>query len=169
MKIREVAEGGADLPPPRTDVLSPLGGGEFIKLGLRAVYGDLEPSFYAEPIVRKPSVYNGMPFQVEVGMVYGGALNPMEQVQVVRYANKVPLLYQPGSCAITQAVQSVDWRPYGLEQRNGQGIPFGPAIILVHVCGIRLPYSSESKEAIAPPVDPIVQEIRSASCLRAGS
>ncbi|WP_162509086.1 hypothetical protein [Thermogymnomonas acidicola] len=76
MKIREVAEGGPTSPPPRTDVLSPLGGGEFIKLGLRAVYGDLEPSFYAEPIVRKPSVYNGMPFQVEVGMVYGGALNP---------------------------------------------------------------------------------------------
>jgi DNA topoisomerase-6 subunit B len=58
-------------------------------------------------------------------------------------------MYQQGACAITQAVEAVDWRRYGLEQRGGQGIPFGPAIVLVHVASTKIPFTSESKEAIA--------------------
>lgn len=143
--------------PPETVCLSPLGE-LFIRKGLMNVYGDLKPSFYSKPIIRKPSIYNGNPFAVEVGLVYGGDIPPDQPVRIVRYANKVPLLYQPGACAITKAVQDTDWRPYGLDQRGGEGIPFGPAIILVHVYGVKIPYTSESKEAIAP-VSEIVQEI----------
>ncbi len=144
--------------PPPTDCISPLGE-EFIIKGLKNVYEEHHPSFYSRPVIRKASVYNGNPFAVEAGLVYGGDLRGDEQVRIVRYANKVPLLYQPGACAITRAISETDWRSYGLEQRQGTGIPFGPAIIFVHVYGVRLPYTSESKEAIAN-VDAIMEEIK---------
>ena len=144
--------------PPPTDCLSPLGE-EFIIKGLKNVYEEHHPSFYCRPVIRKASVYNGNPFAVEAGLVYGGDLRSDEQVRIVRYANKVPLLYQPGACAITRSISETDWRSYGLEQRQGTGIPFGPAIIFVHVYGVRLPYTSESKEAIAN-VDAIMEEIK---------
>src|SRR5439155_174771 len=87
------------------------------------------------------------PHGIEIGIVYGGDLPPDQPVEVLRFANRVPLLYQAGGCALTQSVGNVDWRRYGLEQRGGQGLPFGPAIILVHVCSTKVPYTSEAKEA----------------------
>jgi len=133
---------------PETDCLSPIGE-TLIRKSLKNVLGELKAEFYAPPITREPKVYAGNPFVVEVGIVYGGQLNREETVQILRFANRVPLMYQQGACAITQAVESVDWRRYGLEQRGGQGIPFGPAIILVHVASTKIPFTSESKEAVA--------------------
>ncbi|MEM3049897.1 MAG: DNA topoisomerase VI subunit B [Thermoplasmata archaeon] len=133
---------------PETDCLSPIGE-TLIRKGLKNVLGDLKAEFYAPPVTREPKVYAGNPFIVEVGIVYGGQLNKEEPVQILRFANRVPLMYQQGACAITQAIEAVDWRRYGLEQRGGQGIPFGPAIILVHVASTKIPFTSESKEAIA--------------------
>lgn len=133
---------------PETDCLSPIGE-TLIRKGLKNVLGELKADFYAPPITREPKVYAGNPFTVEVGIVYGGGLNREEPVQILRFANRVPLMYQQGACAITQAVEAVDWRRYGLEQRGGQGIPFGPAIVLVHVASTKIPFTSESKEAIA--------------------
>lgn len=133
---------------PETDCLSPIGE-TLIRKGLKNVLGDLKADFYAPPITREPKVYAGNPFTVEVGIVYGGGLNREEPVQLLRFANRVPLMYQQGACAITQAVETVDWRRYGLEQRGGQGIPYGPAIVLVHVASTKIPFTSESKEAIA--------------------
>ena len=147
------------LPPP-TDCLSPLGS-DFIRRGLKNIYGELQPLYFGKPVQRPVSVHNGNPFSVEVGIVYGGNLPAEEQVRIVRFANKVPLLYQPGACAITRAISEMDWRTYGFDQRGGKGVPFGPAIILVHVFGIRLPFTSESKEAIAG-IDIIVDEIMAA-------
>ncbi len=133
---------------PRTDCLSPIGE-RLIKKGLKNVLGSLRPEFYAPPITREPSVYQGTPFQVEVGIAFGGDIAADQPVEVLRYANRVPLMYQGGACAITQAVANVDWRRYGLEQRGGQGIPYGPAIILVHVASAKVPFTSEAKEAIS--------------------
>ncbi|MHB8361106.1 MAG: DNA topoisomerase VI subunit B, partial [Thermoplasmataceae archaeon] len=148
------------LMPPSQESLSPIGE-EFIRRGMMNIYGEESPGFYGKPITRKASVYNGNPFSVEVGMVYGGDLPSEQPIRIIRYANKVPLLYQPGSCAISQAVFDLDWRPYGLEQKQGKGQPYGPAIILIHVYGPRLPYTSESKEAISP-VNEISEEVKAA-------
>ncbi len=134
---------------PPTDCLSPIGE-KLIKKGLKNVLGPLKPEFYSPPVTRDPAVWQGHPFQVEVGIVYGGDLPPDQPVELLRFANRVPLLYQAGACAITQAVQAVDWRRYGLEQRGGEGLPFGPAIVLVHACSVKVPFTSESKEAVAP-------------------
>jgi DNA topoisomerase-6 subunit B len=133
---------------PETDCLSPIGE-TLIRKGLKNVLGPLKAEFYAPPVTREPRVYGGNPFIVEVGIVYGGQLNKEESVQILRFANRVPLMYQQGACAITQAIETVDWRRYGLEQRGGSGIPFGPAIVLVHVASTKIPFTSESKEAIA--------------------
>ena len=133
---------------PETDCLSPIGEA-LIRKGLKNVLGDLKADFYAPPVTRDPKVFAGNPFVVEVGIVYGGELNKEESVQILRFANRVPLMYQQGACAITQGIEAVDWRRYGLEQRGGTGIPFGPAIILVHVASTKIPFTSESKEAIA--------------------
>lgn len=151
---------------PQTDCLSPIGEA-LIKRGLKNVLGSLKPEFYAQPVTREPAVYSGNPFQVEAGIVYGGELPSDQPVAIMRYANRVPLLYQQGADAITQVVERVDWRRYGLDQRGGSGIPFGPAIILVHVLSTKLPFTSESKEAIAP-IPELMDEIELAlkNCAR---
>ncbi|MHC1708849.1 MAG: DNA topoisomerase VI subunit B [Methanomassiliicoccales archaeon] len=133
---------------PPTDCLSPIGA-NLIKKGLRNVLEEVRPEFYAPPITRDPKVHSGNPFLIEVGIVYGGGLPKDSQVQILRFANRVPLLYQQGACVVTKAIENTDWRRYGLEQRGGSGIPFGPAIILVHVASTKVPFTSEAKEAIA--------------------
>ena len=142
---------------PPTDCLSPIGQ-RLIRTGLRNVVGSLRPEFYSPPVTRPPAVYGGHPFQAEVGIVYGGELPRDRPVEILRYANRAPLLYQAGACATAQAIESVDWRRYGLEQRGGRGMPYGPAIFLVHVCATRIPFTSEAKEAISP-IPEIVAEI----------
>ncbi len=140
--------GKVKILPPSSESLSPIGD-TLIKKGLKNVLGELRPSFYSIPVTRTPSVYSGNPFVVEVGLVYGGNIPQEETVKILRFANRVPLLYQAGSCALTKAVENIDWRKYGLEQRGGQGLTVGPAIILIHVGSTRVPYTSEAKEAIA--------------------
>ncbi|MCL1810892.1 MAG: DNA topoisomerase VI subunit B [Methanomassiliicoccaceae archaeon] len=133
---------------PPTDCLSPIGD-NLIKKGLMHILDGMRPDYYATPVTRPPKAVNGNPFIVEAGIVYGGEIPSDEQITILRFANRVPLLYQQGACAITKAISEVDWRRYGLEQRGGKGIPFGPAIILVHVASTKVPFTSEGKEAVA--------------------
>jgi DNA topoisomerase-6 subunit B len=132
---------------PQTDCLSPIGE-LLIRKGLKNVLGDLKPDFYAPPVTRMPAVHAGNPFVVECGIVYGGDLPKDQEIQILRFANRVPLLYMQGSCVITEAIQAIDWRRYGLQQ-HGNSIPIGPAVVLVHVASTKIPFTSESKEAIA--------------------
>ena len=142
------------LRAPDSSCLSPIGP-RLIKKGLRNVLGT-RAEFYAPPVTRAPQAQNGSPFQVEAGIVYGGGLPAESQVEILRFANRVPLLYQQGADAITRTIEKMDWRIYGLDQRGGKGIPHGPAVILVHVASTSIPYTSEAKEAIAPV--PIIQD-----------
>ena len=142
------------LVAPSPDCLSPIGS-MLIKRGLRNVLGEVRPDFFAPPVSRPPKVRGGFPFMVEVGLVYGGALPADQSVQILRFANRVPLLFQQGACAITNAISNLDWRRYGLDQKGGSGVPSGPALILVHVASTKIPFTSEAKEAIAedPEID----------------
>jgi len=142
---------------PQTDCLSPIGD-NLIKKGLMTVLEGLRPEYYAQPVTRSARSVNGNPFLVEAGIVYGGDIPSEGEVSILRIANRVPLLYQQGACVITKAIESMDWRRYGLEQRGGSGKPFGPAIILVHVASTKVPFTSEGKEAIAN-IDEIQNEI----------
>lgn len=133
---------------PPTDCLSPIGD-TLIKKGLMHVLDGMRPDYYSPPVTRAPKTVNGNPFVVEAGIVYGGDIPSDGQVTILRFANRVPLLYQQGACAITKAIEAMDWRRYGLEQRGGRGIPYGPAIIMVHVASTKVPFTSEGKEAVA--------------------
>jgi DNA topoisomerase-6 subunit B len=81
-----------------------------------------------------------------------------EPARLLRFANRVPLLYQQSSCAITKAVIQTNWRGYGLQQPKG-ALPIAPMAILVHVASVWVPYTSESKEAIEPYPE-ILKEIK---------
>ena len=142
---------------PSTDCLSPIGE-TLIKRSLKHETQEISPEFIITAS-RPPSVYSGNPFQVEVGLVYGGKLPKDEPVKILRFANRVPLLYQQGGCVITSAISSIDWRRYGLTQPSGKGVPTGPAILLAHVSSTLIPFTSESKEAIAD-VPEIENEIK---------
>lgn len=151
-KLFDNIQGMKFMSPP-TDCLSPIGD-MLIRKGLRK---EIDSKF-AYTVTRDPYVFRGTPFEVEAGIVYGGDIPAGEPVKILRFANRVPLLYQQGGCAITHAIEKINWRPYGLEQRGGKGIPIGPAVILVHIASTNVPFTSESKEAVAD-VDEILEEI----------
>jgi DNA topoisomerase-6 subunit B len=71
-----------------------------------------------------------------------------QSMNVLRYANRVPLQFQPAACAVTQTITSTNWRAYGLSQSRGS-LPSGPVTVMVHVASVWVPFTSESKEAIA--------------------
>jgi len=71
-----------------------------------------------------------------------------QSMNVLRYANRVPLQFQAGGCVITQTVLSTNWRAYGLSQSRGS-LPRGPVTVMVHMASVWVPFTSESKEAIA--------------------
>ncbi len=71
-----------------------------------------------------------------------------QSMNVLRYANRVPLQFQHGACAITQTVMGTNWRSYGLNQSRGN-LPTGPVTIMVHMASVWVPFTSESKEAVA--------------------
>lgn len=141
---------------PPTDCLSPIGE-TLIEKGLAK---EIDAEFIASTS-RDPTVYRGNPFQVEVGIAYGGELEEKKDkpINTMRYANKVPLLYQASSCAITKSLENINWKRYGLDQPGGNGTPKGPAILFVHLCSTWVPFTSESKESIARYPE-IVKEIK---------
>jgi DNA topoisomerase-6 subunit B len=138
---------------PPTDCIAPIGE-ELIESALRA---EVKADFYAA-VTRRPTVYRGNPFLIEVGLAYGGELSAEDPVTVYRYANRVPLQYQQGGCAITKAVTGTDWKAYQLQQPKG-ALPVGPALIMVHIASVWVPFTSESKEAIAHYPE-IIKEMR---------
>jgi len=144
---------GTRLMAPPTDCLSPIGE----EVILKSLREQIRADFYAAR-TRRPCVYRGNPFLVEVGLAYGGDLPADALVSLNRFANRVPLLFQQSACAVTEGVLATDWRPYGLSQSRG-ALPSGPAAILVHVASVWVPFTSESKEAVAD-YDVIVKEIR---------
>jgi len=166
---------------PRTDCIVPIGETQLLE-GLRK---ELETDFCAVT-TRPAAAYCGNPFQVEVAIAYGfsgdagvevdendhmdrrkaqerSAAEQLiaqkdEPVRLLRFANRVPLLYQQSSCAITKAVIQTNWRAYGLHQPKG-ALPIAPMAVLVHVASVWVPYTSESKEAIEPYPE-ILKEIK---------
>jgi DNA topoisomerase-6 subunit B len=159
---------------PPSNCISPIGE----KAILHGLYQQIKGEFYTA-VTRPPSVYRGNPFVIEAGLAYGkgpeqaaatpqapaGPLAEGEQpdgdselARVIRYANRVPLLYQQSACATFKAVLETAWRNYGIAQSRG-ALPAGPLVIFVHMASVWVPFTSESKEAIAD-YDEIRKEIK---------
>jgi DNA topoisomerase-6 subunit B len=105
-------------------------------------------NYFIATVTRPPKVYRGNPFQVEVGLAYGGSWPADKPVELFRFANRVPLLFQKGACGMTEAVVKTDWRNYLLSQPRGS-LPVGPMALLVHIASVWVPFTSEAKEAVA--------------------
>jgi DNA topoisomerase-6 subunit B len=145
----------AKVSAPSSDCLAPIGEAS-IRASLAA---QIDAAFYTAK-TRPPAVYRGHPFQIEVGLAWGRPVATPDDhgmrerlaadapAHVVRLANRVPLLFAPGGCAITQAVLATNWHAYGIEQPRG-ALPIGPLAIFVHVASVWVPFTSEAKEAIA--------------------
>ena len=138
---------------PPSDCLSPITS-ELLEKGLRK---EINADFYVTT-TRSPSVYRGMPFIIETAIAFGGELEKESQARLMRFANRVPLLYQQGACAITEAVSETSWKSYGLNQ-SGSNLPTGPIIIFVHMASVWVPFTNEAKEAIAH-YDEIIKDIK---------
>src|SRR5215471_3115763 len=159
---------------PPSNCISPIGE----KAILHGLYKQIKGDFYTA-VTRPPSVYRGNPFIIEAGLAYGkgpdqGTDKPEqpavplaegeqedddnELARVIRYANRVPLLYQQSACATFKAVLDTTWRNYGVAQSRG-ALPAGPMVVFVHMASVWVPFTSESKEAIAD-YDEIRKEIK---------
>jgi DNA topoisomerase-6 subunit B len=105
-------------------------------------------NYFIATVTRPPKVYRGNPFQVEVGLAYGGSWPADKPIELFRFANRVPLLFQRGACGMTEAIVKTDWRNYLLSQPKGS-LPVGPMALLVHIASVWVPFTSEAKEAVA--------------------
>src|SRR5262245_4932853 len=165
---------------PPTNCLSPIGE----KAILSGLYHQIKGEFYTA-VSRPPAVYRGNPFVIEAGLAFGnrpveneklerksrakakeetqplaegeGDEGETELARVIRYANRVPLLYQQSGCATYKAALDTKWKNYGVGQSRG-ALPQGPMVIFVHMASVWVPFTSESKEAIAD-YDEIRKEI----------
>jgi DNA topoisomerase-6 subunit B len=158
---------------PPSNCISPIGE----KAILHGLYKQIKGEFYTA-VTRPPAVYRGNPFIIEAGLAYGKGPDPAatpealavplaegerqedesELARVIRYANRVPLLYQQSACATYKAVLDTAWRNYGIAQSRG-ALPAGPMVIFAHMASVWVPFTSESKEAIAD-YDEIRKEIK---------
>jgi DNA topoisomerase-6 subunit B len=159
---------------PPSNCISPIGE----KAILHGLYKQIKGDFYTA-VTRPPAVYRGNPFIIEAGLAFGKGPEQAAQTaeapavplaegeqqdddselaRVIRYANRVPLLYQQSACATFKSVVETSWRNYGVAQSRG-ALPAGPMVVFVHMASVWVPFTSESKEAIAD-YDEIRKEIR---------
>jgi len=159
---------------PPSNSISPIGE----KAILYGLYKQIKGDFYTA-VTRSPAVYRGNPFIIEAGLAFGKGPDqaaptaeapavPLaegeqqdddnELARVIRYANRVPLLYQQSACAAYKSVLETGWRNYGVAQSRG-ALPAGPMVVFVHMASVWVPFTSESKEAIAD-YDEIRKEMR---------
>ena len=168
----------AKLKAPSTDCLAPMGA-EAILAGLLK---GIKAEFYTAS-TRPPAVYRGNPFAIEVGLAYGGELGfdrhdadateegasdrrggtkPSDDAEpsarIIRFANRVPLLYQQSSCCLFKSVVDTKWNNYAIPQSSGS-VPRAPMLILIHMASVWVPFISEGKEAIAD-YDEIRKEVK---------
>jgi len=138
---------------PPTNCVQAIG----TKTLLAGLLKEVKAEFYAAS-TRPPSVYRGRPFIIEAAIAFGGALDSEEPSRVIRFANRVPLQYQQAACSSFKAVLETNWRNYGLAQPRGS-VPVAPLVVMLHMASVWVPFTSESKEAIAD-YDEIRKEMR---------
>ncbi len=125
--------------PPDPSVLSPLGA-ELFESGIKK---ELQPEF-VKAIQRPPSVYGAHPFIVETAIAYGGQIRPTGDVQLYRYANRIPLLYDVSSDVSYQIIKKIDWSNYGIKNPEDE-----PVVFFVHIVSTKVPFKTVGKEFIA--------------------
>jgi DNA topoisomerase VI subunit B len=139
---------------PDLDSLSTVGENQ-IKATITNI---LNPKFMSV-VERKPRVFKGgIPFVVEAGIAYGGNAGKEgeggSKGVLIRFGNKVPMLFDGSICAITLATNGVDWKRYGIKDFDAE-----PISVLVNVSSVYIPFSGVGKQAIAQEPE-IIEEIK---------
>ncbi len=135
---------------PSADHLSPIGS-DLIELGLKTMFN----SSFVKAITRKPTAYEGHAVIVEVGVAFGGKIKPAKDpndILLLRFANKIPLLYDERTDVAFKVVSGIDWKEYSVDFPS-------QIAVLVHVCSTKIPYKGVGKESVAD-VPEIEAEIR---------
>ncbi|MEM2004615.1 MAG: DNA topoisomerase VI subunit B [Zestosphaera sp.] len=113
-------------------------GEKLIEIGLRET---LRPEF-AAATTRNTNVYEGHAFVVEAGIAYGGKIPLSESPILLRYANKIPLLYDESADVMRKVIDRIEWNRYGAPRPS-------PLAVLIHICSTKVPYKGVGKEAVA--------------------
>lgn len=118
-----------------------------------------EIDFFAV-VTRKPTICDFKPVVVEVALAHFKTRQTEADspVQLLRFANRVPLQFDKSGCAITWAIESVNWKTYGLGQPK-DSLPIGPYIFAVSVVSPFIKFKNASKETIDASEE-LVAEIR---------
>jgi DNA topoisomerase-6 subunit B len=144
VRLMETMEKYEKFLPPDPKCLSPIGE-EILVTGIKK---ELSPAFVTA-VSRSPSVYSGHAFVVEVGLAYGGQITP--GINLYRFSNRIPLLYDEGSDVTSKVAREIDWRRYHIS-------PEMPIAVFIHLASTKIPYKTVGKEYIAE-VDEIKREI----------
>ncbi|MBN2230644.1 MAG: DNA topoisomerase VI subunit B [Candidatus Thorarchaeota archaeon] len=129
--------------PPSSKSLSPVGT-DVLMAGIER----LAPEFVVFR-QRQANVYEGHPFIIETGVAYGGQLSP--GMNIIRFANRIPLLYDERSDVAYRVVRDLNLKNYGLRLED-------PLTFTIHICSTKIPYKTIGKEYIAD-VDVVRREI----------
>lgn len=113
-------------------------------------------------VARKPAICDFKPVAVEVALARFLNRNAESDapVQLLRFANRVPLQFDKSGCAITWAIESVNWKTYGLGQPK-DSLPLGPYVFAVSIVSPFIKFKNASKETIDASEE-LVEEIRRA-------
>jgi DNA topoisomerase-6 subunit B len=141
---------------PETDAIVPIGKDQ-VEKSMRSI---LAPEFMAIT-ERKPKIYKGgVPFVVEAALAWGGNCGrPVadgHNSDIMRFANRAPLLFDAGGCAITEAIKSVEWKRYGIRDFENEKIT-----VLVNLSSVHVPYTGAGKQAVATEEE-VVDEVKMA-------
>jgi len=138
---------------PSSDGIEPIGS----KLIEKSFINILNPEMVSV-IERKPQIYQGgIPFIVEIGIGYGGGIREAKKTgEIMRFANRAPLMFDAGGCAITEVIKNIEWKRYALKDFGDE-----PVVIVVNISSVHIPYVSAGKQAIAKE-EKVVEEIKNA-------
>jgi len=128
---------------PSTDALRPIGEDQ-IRKSLNSI---VKPEFLTV-LTRKPSVYaGGFPFQAELAIAYGGnagrSTNDGRKMEIMRFANRVPLPFDAGNCALTHAVQSIEWKRYNIKD-----VEHSPVTVFINFISVHIPYTGTGNKVL---------------------
>ena len=136
VKLSDALQTFDEFMSPDPSCLAPLGE-EPLDKGIERFF---EPDFHAV-IQRGASAYSGFPFIIEMGIAYGGKISS-GKINVFRFANRIPLLYDEGSDVVLKVVNETDWGRYKVKNDS-------PLVIVSHICSTRVPYKTVGKENVA--------------------
>ena len=136
---------------PDGGCLSPAG--EYnLRLGIQK---ELNPDYIATSTDRA-GAYEGHPFIIEAGVSLGGR-DVKEGINVYRFANRIPLLFEGGADVVAMvASKRVHWASYKIDHKRDR---IG---VFVSIVSTKVPFKGTGKEYIGQDVTPIHDSVKRA-------